>query len=70
MPIYEYRCGACGRDFERYVQHRGAAVECPSCASVDVRRKLSVVSVRSEGSLTPSPAAPGGGCCSGGCSCR
>ncbi len=70
MPIYEYRCGACGREFERYVQARAAEVECPSCASAEVRRKLSVVSVRSGGSLTPSPAPAGGGCCSGGCSCR
>ena len=31
MPIYEYRCNQCEREFERYVQTSQAAVECPAC---------------------------------------
>lgn len=70
MPVYEYRCGACGRDFERYVATASAAVACPGCSSVDVKRKLSVVSVKSSGGVVASTVPSGGGCCGGGCACH
>jgi putative FmdB family regulatory protein len=70
MPVYEYRCAACGVDFERYLTTGGAAVACPSCASGDVRRKLSVVSVKTAAAFSPSAMPSGGGCCGGGCSCH
>jgi len=71
MPIYEYRCRGCGKDFERYVPGPRAAVACPGCASGDVMRKLSVFGLRSS---DPGPVASsmpaGGGCCGGGCGCH
>jgi len=74
MPIYEYRCRGCGKDFERYLARTSASVACPSCDSADVTRKLSVFGMKSDGSLVPSGAAAmsggGGGCCGGGCGCH
>jgi putative FmdB family regulatory protein len=70
MPVYEYRCGACGRDFERYVPSAGSGVACPMCNSADVKRTLSVVAVKASGGLTASTVSSGGGCCGGGCGCR
>ncbi|MBI4247218.1 MAG: zinc ribbon domain-containing protein [Candidatus Rokubacteria bacterium] len=70
MPVYEYRCGACGKEFERYMATSGAAVACPACASANVKRTLSVVSVKSGGGFAASSAPAGGGCCGGGCSCH
>lgn len=70
MPIYTYRCSACGTEFERLVRS-DTQVACPDCQG----RKLEQLM-----SLTARPAAagkpadysrlgppPGGGCCGGGC---
>ena len=51
MPIYEYRCNACGRRlsvFQRSIQSAVAAV-CSHCGSADLARLISRVAVvRSE----------------------
>jgi putative FmdB family regulatory protein len=71
MPIYEYRCRGCGGDFERYVHSAATAVACPTCASANVTRKLSVFGLRSDGGPVASTVpSGGGGCCGGGCGCR
>jgi putative FmdB family regulatory protein len=72
MPIYEYRCRGCGKDFEKYLARPSSGVACPSCDSADVSRKLSVFGMKSDGALAPSGAAAGmsGGCCGGGCGCH
>jgi putative FmdB family regulatory protein len=70
MPIYEYRCRGCAADFEKYLSSAGAAVACPTCASADVVRKLSVFGLRSEGGPVASTVQGGGGCCGGGCACH
>ncbi|WP_291991442.1 zinc ribbon domain-containing protein [Candidatus Accumulibacter sp. ACC007] len=41
MPIYEYACSACGKEFEKLVRHSSPAAECPDCQSSDLRKKLS-----------------------------
>ncbi len=69
MPIYEYRCRACGNDFEKYVQTVRTGVACPACDSGDVTRKLSVFGLRSDAAPVASTMS-GGGCCGGGCSCH
>lgn len=46
MPIYEYRCGACGQAFERLVR-KGELPICPACGAADPARCMS------------SPVAPG-----------
>lgn len=70
MPIYEYRCRGCGGDFEKYVHTAGTVVACPSCASDNVMRKLSVFGLRSDGGAVAAMPAGGGGCCGGGCACH
>jgi len=71
MPIYEYRCDACGKDFEKYQPRVQGEAACPSCASQQVSRKLSVFGMKSDGSLVPSGmTGGGGGCCGGGCGCH
>lgn len=69
MPIYEFRCRACGRAFERLV-HGPQAVTCPDCASADVTRLLSLFGVRSGAGPVASVAGGGCGCGRGGCGCR
>ena len=71
MPIYEYRCRGCGTDFEKYVAGTSTAVACPSCASADITRKLSVFGLKSDGGFASAMPAGGGGCCGGGgCGCH
>jgi putative FmdB family regulatory protein len=70
MPIYEYRCSGCGKDFERYLSSQAAAVACPDCASSRVTRRLSLVGVRTAGDPMASATGMGGGCCGGGCGCH
>jgi len=40
MPIYEYHCKQCEKDFECLV-FEGDAVQCPDCSSDDVCRLMS-----------------------------
>ena len=47
MPIYEYRCGGCGREFEQLVR-TGDTPACPSCKGQTLERLLSHVAVSSE----------------------
>ena len=50
MPIFEYRCLECGREFEYF--HRGAASEahCPGCGQARLERLVSICGVSSEAS--------------------
>lgn len=41
MPIYEYACRACGKEFETLVR-TGTVPECPGCRSTELDKKLSV----------------------------
>lgn len=71
MPMYEYTCSRCRRDFEELV--RDAAVPpCPHCGSKQVERLMSApaahgtaVSSKCEGAdFCPGIQSPcGGGCC-------
>ncbi|MFN8480860.1 MAG: zinc ribbon domain-containing protein [Kouleothrix sp.] len=44
MPLYEYTCQACGEHFEKLVRSMSSAdqVVCPRCASMSVKRALSL----------------------------
>ena len=67
MPIYEYQCKGCGRDFEALVRS-STRVECPHCQSTTLEKKLSAFSTPTSASTGVSscgaPVAPGAG---GGC---
>jgi putative FmdB family regulatory protein len=43
MPIYEYKCGGCGSEYEqiRRMSDADRDLECPSCKSREVKRQLS-----------------------------
>jgi putative FmdB family regulatory protein len=68
MPIYEYTCHICERDFEELIRRPAdeAEVTCPSCGSGEVIKKFSAFGFSSGGAFTSSVG--GGGCssCSGG----
>ena len=69
MPLYEYRCGDCGQQFEALVPAGRADTEtCPDCGS-RVRRLLSLVAAPVRGGDGAAmPVAGGtGGCCGGAC---
>jgi putative FmdB family regulatory protein len=47
MPIYEYRCEACGEGFEVFVRSpsRQANPTCPKCGSQKVEKAISLFGV-------------------------
>jgi len=45
MPIYDFRCRACGAEFEQLVRG-GAPAACPRCAGVDLEREVSLTAPR------------------------
>jgi putative FmdB family regulatory protein len=74
MPIYEYHCPGCGRDFECLVRGE-TRVACPSCDSARVERRMSLPARPAGGGATADfsrlgPPAGGGGCGGGGCGCH
>jgi putative FmdB family regulatory protein len=43
MPLYEYQCNECGKEFEEMVRFTEASEKpvCPSCHSKDTKKKIS-----------------------------
>ncbi len=76
MPMYEFLCGNCEKDFETIISSVQAVdlVECPECSSLKVHKKLSLFAKSSSGAAGATAAfdgyASGGGCCGGACACR
>ena len=68
MPIYEYRCNACNKEFECIVIGGDDAVTCPECSGTEVERMLSACSFKSGGGYSPSSSGGGGGSPCSGCS--
>jgi putative FmdB family regulatory protein len=61
MPLFEYECRGCGRQFE-YLVRRDASPSCPACASVNLQKLLSVFAVSTAGGQSdpaPFPASTG-----------
>ena len=50
MPIYEYRCTDCGKNFECLVFGQEAPENCPRCEGRNVQRLLSACGFVSKGS--------------------
>lgn len=68
MPIYEFRCNACGHRFEKLcpMGENGANIDCPKCKTGRPHRVMSSFSAKSTGDAGFSgPAAAGGGGCAG-----
>lgn len=73
MPLYEYQCKTCGREFERLVRSadRDKGGACPDCGNATERKISLFSSVGVESSPTPQPGPCGrcgdvGPCASGG----
>jgi putative FmdB family regulatory protein len=60
MPLYEYACKACDREFEVLVRSHEMP-GCPSCGSTDLERLLSVFAAHTDGA-SPAADAPAGPC--------
>jgi putative FmdB family regulatory protein len=66
MPLYEYRCERCEKVFEVLVRRpEDADVRCSGCGG-PVERILSTFAVSGGGEAETCPAAPPGGCGTGG----
>ncbi len=70
MPIFEYRCEACGHKFEA-ILFGAQAPECPKCHAEKLEKQLSTfaVSKGSSGAQSPSTGCGQANCCrmNGGC---
>jgi len=65
MPIFEYRCTACGERFETLVARAEVpAPACPRCGAGAAERLLSTFAVTRPGVAPPGP------CGSPDCACR
>lgn len=48
MPLYDFRCRACGHQFEALVRPPEKSILCPACQQADVERLLSAFAVSTE----------------------
>jgi putative FmdB family regulatory protein len=48
MPLFEYACKECDKEFEALVRG-GDTPECPSCHSKELQRRLSVFAAHTNG---------------------
>jgi putative FmdB family regulatory protein len=67
MPLFEYQCEDCGKEFEKIVPRHDSPAECPKCSSIRVEKQLSVFAVSGSDPSSKSSdsfdAAPGCGRC-------
>lgn len=62
MPLYEYSCTSCGKQFE-VLMREGVVPACPTCQSQSVEKQFSTYAV---GAMSAKPAPmPAGGPCAG-----
>jgi len=71
MPIYEYKCRECGREYEELVSSADQLPPCPQCGSVKVDKLMSACAIQGEGggdAMSGFGGMPpmGGGCGGGG----
>ncbi|MBP7146706.1 MAG: zinc ribbon domain-containing protein [Acidobacteria bacterium] len=67
MPIYEYRCRACGTRFEKIVLSSSVKISCPDCGGRKVEQQVSAFGIGGTGKAASSSSGSSG--CSG-CSGR
>lgn len=60
MPIYEFKCNDCGKQFSKLILKKDDTVQCPGCKSENVDKLISVVS-----SFGSSKGGSSGSSCSG-----
>ncbi|MFH1861044.1 MAG: zinc ribbon domain-containing protein [bacterium] len=63
MPIFEYQCLKCTKNFETLVRSINEMVQCPECGSEDLKKQLSLFGFKPSGSgFVSSSASSGQGC--------
>ncbi|MBF0624228.1 MAG: zinc ribbon domain-containing protein [Magnetococcales bacterium] len=74
MPLYDYKCNACGGRFElNHAMSAPVVTKCPGCGQEKLRKVLSTGGVMGSSKLgqadsgPPMPSCGGGGCGSGMC---
>ena len=69
MPIYDYRCDACGKTYDIFHKVREVEedIQCPECGSEKHTRLLSAPSFAMKSGASDAPTCTGGGCCGGSC---
>lgn len=73
MPIYEFRCNNCHKQFETLVRNSSETVECKFCDSSNIKKLISAHAITSGSPDTacgttpcsPAPVCASGGCCPG-----
>jgi putative FmdB family regulatory protein len=60
MPVHDYVCRACGKEFEDLVLG-SEEVRCPECDGVELERRMSAFATRSARAERPAPG-PCGSC--------
>lgn len=67
MPIYEYMCKSCEKNFEKLVRTMNGQdkIACPECGSVKTVRAMSVFATRGEGAKGAANEDPSCGRCGG-----
>ncbi len=70
MPLYEFRCEDCQKDFEELVRTGTETMPCPTCGGEHVHRLISRVAFSSGGKMTTTASSSSNcsGCSSGSCS--
>jgi putative FmdB family regulatory protein len=48
MPIFEYVCKGCGKDFELIVRSTSPPPACPACSSTELEKQISRPAIKSE----------------------
>lgn len=67
MPIYEYHCEKCGKNFECLLFGEETPEGCPECSHKNVKRIMSACGFKSKGSGGETVKSSAGSAC-GGCS--
>lgn len=62
MPLYEYVCEKCDKQFEKLVSISNAAKPqtCPNCGSDETKKMMSAFSMKNPTSSSPAPKGGGG----------
>ena len=62
MPIFEYRCKACGHQFDALVRNEREEAACNACGGKDLDRLLSAFAVKSNSGRAEVSSCPTGTC--------
>ncbi len=65
MPIYEFVCEECGKEFEELVLGSNRDVKCPACSSQRCNKKMSAFAFKSGTTFVGTGKKAQGGGCSG-----